>query len=130
MAKVDILNWYAKDESMTRGLRRLFRRRRSVVEGKRSFITMRLGPKWANRLNPGARVAVSISDDPKEPNIIGHACVVSAAKRWLIDVPGHELSRNIGAKSIEQIWKDLELVYGPKRVSTSSVISVIELLPL
>lgn len=132
MAKVPVLNWYARPKRLTRGLRKLFRGKiKTIVEGREkfpSFITIRLGPKWASKLNPGDRVAISISDDPNKPNIIGYAEVGDVSKKTLFFMESKDLEKNIGAKAFRELFMDLQSVYG-SGVSVFSTISIIDLSP-
>jgi len=125
MAKTPVLNWYAKDEKLTEGLKELFKTSPPVY-----FVTIRLGGKWANKLKPGSRVAISISNNPKRPKVIGDASVVAVTKTFVLNIENRDLTRNIGAKEWLQMFKDMKSVYKPGTISTSSVVSVIKMCPL
>lgn len=125
MAKIPVLNWYAKNQKMARGLRKLFEKLRPGFS--KEFSTMRLGDKWADRLNPGRRVAISISDNPRSPHIVGHACVIGVEKKWFCDVTDRDLRKNIGAKQWEEAYKDMGTVYGHKKFGMHSIVSAIRL---
>lgn len=128
MAKTPVLNWYAKDPKLTKGLERAVRQ--SVLDGnRRSFATFRLGGKWARKLNPGMKVAISISDNSRKHKIIGYAVVISVAKKYLIDLSNQDLRQNIGAKNIVDVLYAMRQVYKPKSVVEHSLVTVIELFP-
>ena len=121
-----VLNWYGENEQLTEGLNE------KLTDKKDSFITIRLGNKYANLLNPGDEVAISVSDNPENPNIVGFAKVGVIKKAILIDLQIQEesLEKNIGAKNWDQVLHDMRSVYGHNRVSEFSTITVIELFPL
>ncbi len=125
MPKTCVLNWYAKNRRLIAGLKKKLH----TKELFDPFVTMRLGPKWANKLNPGDRVAISVSDNPEKPNIIGYAEVVRVSKYLIFFLDKHpeDLAKNIGAKSWSQVLLDMQSVYGPS-VNLYSTISIIELL--
>ncbi len=126
MAETPVLNWYAKEPRMVRGLRTAMSKKR----GAEYFVTLRLGTKWAQRLNPGKKVAISVSDDPGKPNILGYALVVSVAKKELFDLSLDDLRRNIGARNCDQVFQDMQAAYSTRRVFYTSIITVIELVRL
>lgn len=99
------------------------------VTPPRIFITVRFGPKWADKLRPEQRINISVSDNPLKPKIIGHARVLSVSKKLMTHITNRELRKNIGAKSVLQVHDDLATVYKKKKVSLISVVSVIELEP-
>ncbi|MBI2676948.1 MAG: hypothetical protein HYX21_03340 [Candidatus Yanofskybacteria bacterium] len=130
MAKVKVLNWY-DNPKLVKGLRKFFVKRSGNMDCS-SFVTMRHGPKWANKLSPGDRVAISISNDLRKPNIIGYAEVGIVKKSiiyWLgfIDEFERDLVENIGAKTMEGVLADMQSVYG-SHVGIRDVISIIELI--
>ena len=119
--KQRVLNWFEKNKDYTKNLEK-------ILASDKTFITIRLGSKWADLLNPGDVVKISVSDNPAKPKIIGKAIVVLLKKVRLIHLSEEDLKINIGAKNIEGVFCALEDVYGT-RVSTRSVISVIGLWP-
>ena len=110
---------------MIKGLRDLFDPR---IPPK-VFVTIRLGPKWADKLHLEQGIKISISDDPSKPKVIGYARVLSISKKLMTNITNQELRKNIGAKNILQIYNDMAAVYKKKKVSLFSVVSVIELEP-
>lgn len=126
MPKTTVLNWYAKDRRMTRGLEDLFNGRGLPKD----FITFRLGPKWADKLRPNQRVAISISDNPQKPKVVGYARVLSLSKKRMVLISVGELRKNIGVKNLLSLLSDTQSVYKPRSVSLHSVVSVIALNPI
>lgn len=98
------------------------------------FRTLRLGSKWADALNPGQRVAISISESPEVPEIIGHAIVLGTRKGIieLLERGKESLELNIGAKTWKKVLEDMREVYngvhGKPMVSRASTVSIIDLL--
>ena len=131
MMRTKVLNWYARDKKLTRGLRKLLSKRK-VTENYRSFVTIRHGSKWADKLNPGDTVAISISDDPQKPSIIGYAEVGSVKKVILFNLGSldhslkEDLKDNIGAKDWSEVLIDMRSVYG-NHVGLYDTISIIRL---
>ena len=117
----------AKNKRLTSGLRKLFKKRKAS-EIPPTFVTMRLGTKWADKLNPGDKVAISISDDSAKPNIIGHARVRMVKKCVIFQMSSEDedLQNNIGAKNWHQVVDDMQSVYGGAVVSLDSIITIIE----
>lgn len=135
MPRMKVLNWYPKPRHLTKDLHKLFTKRK-IGENFRSFVTMRHGTKWAHRLNPGDKVAISISKDPKKPNIIGYA-EVATLKKSIIALLGslydvgtiprdEDLVQNIGAKKCLDVWSDMKKIYGP-HVGFYDIITIIDL---
>ena len=122
-----ILNWFEKDQKPTEGLREMVA---NAGNGLQLFTTIRLGVRWANRLRPGSIVAISISNDPAKPKIIGQAKVgvVKKSKIDFLSDEDEDLGHNIGAKSRYQVLRDMKEVYGEDKVGPGSVISIIELI--
>lgn len=106
---------------MINGLKEIF-----MVQA-RWFVTIRLGPKWADKLNPGDRIAISISDNPKRPNIIGHAEVAWVKKGTIDSLTQDELLMNIGAKKAQDVWLDMRKVYNKPIKVGHHTISVLAL---
>ena len=126
MPKMVVLNWYGKNSKWVRGLKKLLRKAKSEG-GCTSFVTLRLGPKWANKLNPGQKVVISISDDPAKPEVIGTAEVGTVRKDFLGGVSKKEWEQNIGANNRWDAQRDMEKVYGVKINPMHDFVSVIEL---
>lgn len=123
--KIPVLNWYDK-RRLTVNLRKLMRKRKATGN-YRSFTTMRLGDKWAKKLNPGDVVAISISDDPAQPHIIGYGEVGRVTKTSIICLEEYDLANNLGAKSVMDVYADMRRAYGDESVDLTSSITVIEL---
>ena len=121
-----VLNWYAKDPAMLSGLREFFIPPASL----RHFATIRLGTKWAQGLDHHDIVAVSISDDPKKPNVIGFAEIKLVLEVKIKDLKLSDLERNIGAKTHVDVVRDMRKVYGKKKVDGNSVVTLLWLLPI
>ena len=120
-----VLNWYEIPQRFTRGLRKFFQKRAGG-----SFITLRHGSKWADKLNPGDKVAISISNNPAKPNIIGYAIVQEVRKVILFYLRDEELTSNIGAKTRDDVWVAMNTAYAPKTVGLYDTVSVIKLTAL
>lgn len=127
LSEIPVLNWFENDK-FTDGLRKLFSKRN--VGGIASFVTMRLGPKWANNLNPGQKVAISISNDPENPRIIGNAEVKLVKKSSIAHLSKNDLVKNIGAKTKEAVLKAMQDVYKTKVNYHTDTVSVLELFTL
>lgn len=126
MARPLVLNWCTRDPRMVKGLKKLFDRNAR----RNYFVTIRLGPKWADKLTPGQRVAISTTEElpaEAEPKTIGHAIVLSVEKNWLISISPQDLRSNIGARTLEQALIDMQEIYGQSKVDVRSVVSVIRL---
>lgn len=126
MPKCAVLNWYAKDKRMVKGLHSLF-------DGRglpKDFVTVRLGPKWADKLRPNQKLAISISDNPSKPKVIGYARVLYVSKKRMVLISGSELRKNIGAKDIIVLLDDMQSVYKQRSIYLHSVVSVIALDPI
>ncbi|MFY9461943.1 MAG: hypothetical protein WAP51_01950 [Candidatus Sungiibacteriota bacterium] len=122
-----VLNWHAKNKKLTRGLQQLFSGRKGIKLSPH-FTTLRLGDKWARRLRPGDRVAISISDDPKKSNIIGYVLVRGTSLNAIPLLRRRDLRNNIGAKTYMGVLRDMQSVYPPKQeVSLFSIVSVLSL---
>ena len=126
MAKMKVLNWFPGGR-YTKGLKSLFGKKKKRENP--DFRTLRMGPKWANRLNPGDRVAVSISDKPEKPNIIGYTEVIEVSKKIFYILKEKDFINNIGAKSWGQALHDMKAVYG-KEMNIYVVVSVLDLMVL
>ena len=122
-----LLNWYPSSKRLTSGLKAKVKKSETLIDGKTRFTTVRLGTKWLDKLNPGDYVAVSVSDDPDQPNVIGYALVKSVSKTRLHLMNDNDLKLNIGAKKVERAYQDMQSVYGEDRVNVYSVVTVIEL---
>lgn len=118
--EIPVLNWYGKDNKMIKGLA-------NKLKAGKSFVTIRLGSKWANKLDPLQRIAISISDDPAVNKIIGYARVVLVKKVNIENLSKKDLARNIGAKTKKDVWKALESVYKMRVNYPLAMISVLEL---
>ena len=117
---METLNWF-DNRKFTARLRRLCKEKDGVA------CTIRLGPKWADKFNPGDFVKISISNDPNQPKIIGQAKIVAIEKIFLKDLVerGMILERNIGATKFNDVCKTLRRVYGKEKVNQLFVISII-----
>ncbi|GEM_PF-6427982 len=124
MANEQILTWYGRNESWTKELRELI-----AKKDPSGFVTMRLGTKWADRLNPGTRIALSISDNPQQPNVIGHARVRTAKKGVIRMLDTVELTNNIGANTREGVLAAMQEVYQDPAINMDSTITVLDLVP-
>jgi protein involved in polysaccharide export with SLBB domain len=120
-----ILNWYEKN-CWVRDLRKLFSRKREMEELGETFVTMRLGSKWTDRLKPGDKVAISVSNDPNNANVIGYAGVISVKKVSLLHLSKNDLKKNIGSKSKDSVHKDMEKIY-KRAIPWDETVSVLEL---
>ena len=127
------LNWY-DNGAFTEGLREIFKKKRKT----RTFITMRLGDKWARRLigassSPiGNVINISISNDPEKPNVIGQAMVASVRVGYVERMTTDRaiLAKNIGAKTWRHALKDMANAYDIPKVSPNMILTVMELLPI
>ena len=119
-----VLNWYAKESRLTTSLVD------QLNEGHKAFSTIRRGNKWADRLNPDETVAISISDDPNFPNVVGYAIVLRVIKTNISILSEENLRNNIGAKNKHQVVEDMRAAYQDNMINEYSLISVIELLPI
>ena len=124
---IPVLNWYAKDKKMTAGLRGCFRKRKG--KQKKNFVTIRRGDDWGKGLRPGDTVAISISDDPANPNVIGCAVVVAISLSDISHLEKDALKKNIGAKNWKRVLRDMKEVYGESAVVKSSTVTVMEFTP-
>ncbi|MDX1607773.1 MAG: hypothetical protein R3251_00985 [Candidatus Spechtbacterales bacterium] len=122
-----VLNWFGEDDTLTEGLREEFR----GSLPPRPLKTIRLGTKYANAIEPGDQIAISISDDSNNPNVIGLARVL-AVKKGTIEYFGRTmegLENNIGAGHWERVLRDMQWVYDKANVKIDSVVTIIEFVP-
>ena len=121
MGNERILNWYPRKRSVVEYLKHLFGS--EVLEsGEDVFVTMRLGSKWADQLYPGDLIAISISENPEQPNILGYAEILETSKThvgWLRH--DEDLAKNIGAKTRIGIAKAMSEIYQKEVLHTSTV---------
>lgn len=122
-----IMNWYSHNKNLTGGLKTRIKKSRTLIDRETRFTTIRLGTKWLNKLNPGDYVAISISDNPDKPNVIGYALVKSVSKTKLYLMNDSDFKLNIGAKTALKAFQDMKSVYGEKKVDIYSIVTVIEL---
>ena len=127
---IPVFNWLAKNKRLTKGLRELFETKIKQDENPLTFVTMRLGTKWADRLSPGDKVAISISNNvSKNLNVIGYAKVrmVKKCLTYQLSDDDKDLQKNIGAKTWDQVGADMREVYGVDAfIDSRSVITIIE----
>ena len=125
----NVLNWYSKDPLLIRGLRDKLTLTAEFTSPRRRFVTIRLGTKWLDKLNPHSCVSISISDDPNNPRVIGYARVRSVKKTIISALTEDELRKNIGAKTRKQVQLDMQSVYnnGQSFIHPNELITVIEL---
>lgn len=115
------LNWYAKNKKRILGLE-------TALNKGTNFRTIRLGPKYADNLNPGQLISITIGDRADKPNIIGEAMVVKVSKVMFANLVDGDLAENIGAKNINEALKDISKVYGKDPFAVKlSVVSMIDL---
>lgn len=129
----ELLNWYSSNEDLVKGLREAFVE--SSTDAKDAtdepvLLTIRDGTKYADKLNPGDLVDVSISNNPEEPNVIGRGTVLATKKGTIAFFAGkgEYLGDNIGAKTWPQVRRDMDRVY-PHDVLYESVVSMIYFTP-
>jgi len=127
-----VLNWY-DNSKFTEGLREIFKKKGQQP----TFITMRLGEKWAKKLIAvpapiGYVVHISISNDPDNPNVIGQAMIESVRLGSVESFVRDRaiLEKNIGAKTWRRALKDIAKAYGIPKVSLGMTLTVIELFPI
>lgn len=123
-----VLNWYTKDPLWSRRLREKLTLTPEFdsPHRRKRFITIRLGTKWLDKLNPHSCVSVSISNNPGISHVIGYAQVRSVKKTTISALTNSELKKNIGAKTRKQVQSDMQSVYG-KFIHLGELITVIEL---
>lgn len=126
-----ILNWTPKKKNFA-GLKEALQE--CELAHPPHFFAIRLGGKWADVLNPGDRIAVSIADSPAQPNVIGHAIVLSTRKGILELLERERVSLNlhIGAKTWKEVVQDMQAVQNTVqtgyKVTKASIVSIVELL--
>lgn len=126
-----ILNWTPKKKNFA-GLKEALQE--CELAHPPHFFAIRLGGKWADVLNPGDRIAVSIADSPAQPNVIGHAIVLSTRKGILelLERERMGLDLHIGAKTWKEVVRDMQAVQNAAqtgcKVTKASIVSIIDLL--
>lgn len=126
-----ILNWTPRKKNFT-GLKEALQE--CELAHPPHFFAIRLGGKWADALSPGDRVAVSVAESPAQPNVIGHAIVLSTRKGVLelLERERMSLDLHIGAKTWKEIVHDMQAVQNAVqsgcKVTRASIVSIIELL--
>jgi len=119
--KLQVLNWYDMDK-YTRGLIA------SMQHAGFLFITSRLGPKWADKLNPHDKIALSISNNPNKPHIIGIVEVVEVSKTTIGQLGESFFGMNVGAKTASGVVRAMRSAYPSGQIiDYGSVVSVIKL---
>lgn len=115
------LNWLERDKKSVRELK-------NALSKRKVFRTIRLGPEWADNVEVGQLVYISVSDRPSEPRIISQCFVISASKVIFGNLKDADLIANIGAKTTDKAMREIERFYGRGPIDVyGSVVSILEL---
>ena len=97
-----------------------------------SFITIWLGPEWADNLTRNDAGALSVKNGNRKRKIIAYADVLEVRKIKVLDLNTPSLrsyvKNNIGSKNPLQIIRDMSIIH-ERKILTDEYISIVELLP-